>query len=314
MSFDFRAQFTGLCAFVPNKPLRYQNHGDVNNPPTKMMIMMVDARSKRRAPDGEDMRPHFPVVTFNSKDIAGSDRTIDAVDTIWYLDRQQLEFQLRDGEGASFSIIQGEKQPNKANFQKDDDFGWIADMTEITKDHGQIDPKCFKSTESKGLIAARVLLDKGKLSTSQFHHNPEWGFSKVSEGENTSLKGKFAARALGNQATLHLGTVSEVTLVATHIESGERSELRLAPSSGDVRIKVGNLCRRILPLPPRTTVAAGSQPNKDDDFRWFYELVDGRCMLPIPQGKSLPIPRRRSGGSGNSPVRCMMATFGAYAF
>ncbi|HYU34265.1 MAG TPA: hypothetical protein VEW48_19090 [Thermoanaerobaculia bacterium] len=295
MAFNVRVVFSGLCAYVPNREL-----GVLKDPPTKMMVVMVDARQPKTARDEVNlMRPHFPMVFLKGNQIEGVGALPANTDIAWRIDRKQIEIVIpeRSPETNRFEVFQAPRQPNPPFLSDFRDFSWGADMRMINPDLADIDPLVFEDLGSRGIISARVLLDKGKLSTvgiAQF--NFEFPGSS------------FQRRQLSNRTALDFREVDEFALRARDLDGGGPIEVSLRPQDREqVEVNIGNYCDGC--MPQRVHFEDDLVP--DDDFRWFYELSQNRNRLT--RGVHLPIPTPKP-GKGNGAAKCARSTFNPVDF
>lgn len=290
MAFAFRAIISGLCAYVPNKEL-----GVLDNPPTKMMVVMVDARRPRKAPDGKSLlAPHFPMIFLRGHQVGGAKGLPPNSDIAWRIDRKQVEIVIPQASLGTnkFSVFQAPRDQEFPFLSDLRDFSWGAEMKEIAPDLAEIDPAVFEDEASKGLVSARILLDKGKLSTFEIG-DFNWTFPGTG----------FRDRQLSNRTVLAFDDLEEVAIAATDLDTGRRKEVSLRPRTRElVEINIGNFCDGCMPrqLHRREELIA------DDDFRWFYELSKNRESV---KGGELPIPTPGKPGKGNGAAKCMRTTF-----
>ncbi len=330
MSFDFRAIFSGLCAYVPNRPLRGEKNRvlEPRGLSTAIQVVMVDARNERRAPDRRLMRTHVPILFAPSTEhLVGHQHLTPSSGLIWNLDRLQLRFRVKKGDRQDGFL--GEplgvrlSSPSNRGFTALDDFSWGVSMEEIAPDLGDIDPRCFEAEGSAGLVAARVLLDQGEISTFNLGVDKNWTFvsdkKRPLEGP-TTLGGRFNPRFISNKTCVKFESVEEVSIEALSLDlppdmaSENKTKLVFrapsakGPERTTVDVNVGNICSWNF-----TRVV--NSPKRDADFRWFYELSERRETIVLPKNCSLPIPERVPGGPvGNGTSICVRSTFNAFPF
>jgi hypothetical protein len=302
MAFNVRVIFSGLCAYVPNSPL-----GDSEASPTKMMVVMVDARKSKMSLDEENkLQPHFPIIFLRGHQVPGVQGLPPRTDLGWRIDRKQIKIVIPEEalDANKFSVFQREKDEDGL-LTHDKDFSFGADLQTIVPGFSEIDPKVFEDQGSKDLVAARILLDKGALSTFDLGDS-NWKFPGTD----------FTARRLSNRSLLELKDLKALTLVATDLDGGASEEVSLQPSKQEtVEIFIGNFCTGCMPMllhvDEATAIQLQHEIVPDDDFRWFYELSREREGL---KGLDLPIPTPDEGGKGNEAAKCMQATFAPVDF
>jgi len=302
MAFNVRVIFSGLCAYVPNREL-----GVLEAPPTKMMVLMVDARESRKALDEKNLlQPHFPIIFLRGHQVAGVKGLPPRTNLGWRIDRKQVEIAIPEKAlGANkFSVLQSLRDED--GLPSDDrDFSFGADLRTIVPGFAEIDRDVFEGRRSRGLVAARVLLDKGKFSTFDLGDS------------NFQFPGtEFIERRLSNRTLLELQDLDELTIIATDLDDRTREEVSLRPSAREtVDIFVGNFCAGCMPMLLHVDEETAKQNQHeivaDDDFRWFYELIKDREAL---KGQDLPIPTPAEDGRGNDAAKCMQVTFAPVDF
>ena len=104
MSFNLRVKFSGICTFVPNRPL--------DQGPTRMCILLPDADSdsiyiREGAADGKDLQRHRGFIRFNLRNLEGMQELPqqDDLSGLWYLGRRQLQFDFEGGYPESSTRI-----------------------------------------------------------------------------------------------------------------------------------------------------------------------------------------------------------------
>jgi len=315
MSFNFRVIFSGLCAFVPDRPIAPV--GPLDEKPTSMRVVMVDARTRTKAVDGGVLEPHFPIAVISTTNLKGRNGILPGTRLEWRLDRKELKFVIQDGTPKGFDLVQGALRgapapgsiPDPGALPADTplaphDFAWGAHMQEAAPNFARIDPRCFQDAGSMGLVAARVVIDRGELANRAFdpEMTPRYFFDKTLSG------GDLAPRPFANTTSLEIKAVSGVQLVARDLDGLQSPEkLTLAGADNEwVEITVSNMDDGRLPerLPDPDLL-----PTEDADFRWFYSLCANRDQLAgVLNGRLLPVPEPVPGG-GPGAVQCMHATF-----
>lgn len=315
MSFNFRVILSGLCAFVPDQPIAAA--GPPGEKPTGMRVVMVDARQRTKAVDFGTLAPHYPIAVIKTSNLKSRNGVPQGTRIEWRLDRRELKFVVEGGTPNDFVLVQGELRgapPDGANGAlpagtpvRAEDFAWGVHMQRAAPDFAQIDPRCFQDAGSLGLVAARVVLDRGELANHGFDPDttPRYFFDKTLGGDQT-------ARPYTNKTSLEIKDVTGVRLVARDLDDLlSPEELGLTGLEGEwVEITVSNMDDGRLPerLPDPNQLAT-----PDVDFKWFYSLCANRGQLQATlDGKDLPIPKPGTDG-GPGAVQCMHATFDSLA-
>lgn len=303
MSVNVQLLLVGVCAYVPDKyPL------NPKDPPTRFDVFMVDARRKdKKALDNRALRPHFPVVTLKTDDLAERPRV--SGDVVWVVARRRLRFEFTEKTSdANELTVDLTPIGSTPTAQNERSFLWGVDLAEIAPKFKKVNAKCFNDRESENLVSCRLLVDKGHVTT--FALDPKATFTF-----NTNLDGVFNKRGLSNYVSIEFKDVDAFTIVAEDLDGQQPTQRVPLRSAGpDFEIVVGNLCdglflRRLGGYTDAEVAALANGP--DDDFRWLYEICGDTAGIKKKLGTNdLPIPvQKGKGGSGFWPVRCMRATF-----
>jgi hypothetical protein len=296
----FRVKFTGLCAYAPDMEL-----GDKNKPPKRMMVLMVNAMDQGLplvALDKRRLREHFPVLMFNSDFLLRQGVIPAASEVRWFFPGQELRIKVEATKSNPFAVLQD---------GSDDDFNHGIHVKEIIAKSSKdfpLDPRCFKKP-SKNVLAARVYIDEGKLSTHKL--------DKINFHLSDTLEGTFKSRPISNVVALEFHDVTVAHIHAYDLDDpGSPKTLDFDCSKPEVEIIIANLCGESLGLAP---VTPPGDPRKDKDFRWFYNLFDATPKLKIKKaitGVSLPVPVPVSVslGGGLQAVQCMRLDLHAQTF
>jgi hypothetical protein len=296
MGFKVRCVFSGACVYVPNMPL------DPKKPPTKMAVIMADARKARKGIDGTDLTPHFPLLIVDSRFVPDSSLP-PGTQVVWPLDRLALRLKVEGGHPRNLVVSLG------ATGFSSDDFRWAPGMNEAAPNFTEIDPKCFEDLGSKGLVVTRFILDRGFLASHDFHPKQLPTFSFESNLGSTANPRKMA-----NRSALNMESVKKFSILWRHLDSKARKEreFSLASPKGElVELNIGNFCDGCLPKRASEPSVKGYN---DIDFRWHYELCRDRDTIPqYLQGKLLPIPKTKGSG-GPGAIQCMSGGFASHNF
>src|SRR5262245_10773402 len=158
MSFTFRLQFTGLCAFVPNTSGK------------SMRVLLVDTTAKPG--HNRFLEVHHAVLEFNTLDLAADNqRRPDLLFSdgnqkgLCFLKGQELS--LSAGKPDPLEIAPGgtESCPDPGNLKS---LGWVASLGKIAALQGDVDPACLDSSNVHPVVAARVRLAAGRIATTSF--------------------------------------------------------------------------------------------------------------------------------------------------
>lgn len=283
MAFNCRIKFTGLCAFVPNKPL----------PGTeRMCVVLVDGTGADataiRALDGTVLRRHRAFLSFDLKNLPGftSQRPKEGKG-IWYLEKQRLTLDVGAG-GQAFSTTfdpaidaavdhAGPTTPQEAR-----SFSWVADMKKVAPAHSKMDANAVSKTPPAEVLA-QVILTKGTLFTSKIE-KVRWCFPNV-------LGPDIIRKPVAHEVTLELTSIPKLIINAAKLSPSAvpvSLELQPATTGEDVEIEIVNLCEEN----PLRWDRHNPQPKDDEDFRWYYQLLEPSERAKVKntiRGLSLPI-------------------------
>jgi hypothetical protein len=314
----FRAILTGLCAFIPDREF-----GNLAVPPKKIMTIMVDARRTQKnlgttALDGRGLRYHNPVLGYFPGDLMGGDglglKIPEKLEELWsfyYLSHGKAaparwEITLEIGELSNkltnpFKVVQEGLR----------DFNHGIHVRQFMDSALQmVNPYVFADGDnSVGLVSARVLLDRGELSTYQLDDSITWSMA-------STLGRSFDGVPLSNLAALEIRDVAYVKLKGRNIDGGDDFVFQFR-GDRDVEMLLGNLCCESLEPRNIPFVLDDNRKRRDKDFRWFYELLDAKgAVQDRLRGVSLPVPVPRGvkAQTGLKPVQCMRLNMPAMTF
>jgi hypothetical protein len=290
MPFDVRAVFAGLCAYVPSSLL-----GDAGHP-RRMTVLMPEARrSDFFLPDETQLAPHAPVLVLKARDIgamAGGGEAKVVID----LARQWLTFEV-EGPAATrpLEVVQNGPVDDPQDAR---DFSWGLEMSEIAPGYQQVHPRALERAGSRGLVAARVTLDKGSLSTHALNEAGAWRF----EPNGPPLAEPLT---LANQSALEIAGVERLTLVLRSLEDDSvTARIPVGGTGGRVDVTIGNLCADDLHEAVSGIEIEGDML-EDEDFRWYYQLADP----DVTAAELMTLPRPVPDPGGGLGWRCMRVTF-----
>lgn len=181
MSFKLKIKFTGLCGFVPMRPIEGQNDQKYN----EVEVLLVDGRHG-------GYEPHFPVIV-GEEDVnygpqlytrdrlphryvtkPDTEPTADArkkgpsapkVEQHWvYYELARETLLIRPGGGYakrySLHTVWNEGKAYES-------LRWLAPMEQATPDSGEVDPGCMERPPSSDALRASMLLTEGELRTAK---------------------------------------------------------------------------------------------------------------------------------------------------
>jgi hypothetical protein len=310
MAFDCRIKFTGLCAFVPNKPL--------DQSPDKMCVVLVDGTQADATPiqaiDGTILRRHRAFLVFDLKNLPGfPPQRPKEGKGVWYLEQQRLTLDLGGG-GQAFSTtfdatIDATPDLTGPSPGQENSFSWVANMVKIAPTHAKMNASSVTTTPPAEVIA-QVILDQGTLATSQME--------KIRFCFPNTLGPDILRKPLAHEVTLTLTAIPKLIVNATPLAAGGvpvSLELQQAAAGEPIEIEIVNLCEEN----PLRWPKVSPIPQDDEDFRWYYQLLDaaeqGRVKTEI-RGLSLPIPFKEKARilPAVTGVNCFPVRFGDLSF
>ncbi|HYH45920.1 MAG TPA: hypothetical protein VEG34_09545, partial [Thermoanaerobaculia bacterium] len=186
MSFDVEVTLSGICAFVPNADPRARD---------KMAVLLVNALPRRddqgveqekRASDCTLLKPHFPVLIFNSENLtqtAGLPPTNAKV--VWRLDRLEVRFKVESP--TAFRLVGGDQTTLALEDRDVEGFDFGPRMADLSPALAQVHPDCFADgPASQELISARVMVEAGRLKTKDLDARFLFRFDLPDGGETPS--------------------------------------------------------------------------------------------------------------------------------
>ena len=310
MAFDCHIKFTGLCAFVPNKPL--------DQTPDRMCVVLVDGTHADDFPiqalDGTILRRHRALLVFDLKNLPGFSPRPHEGRGVWYLEQQRLTLDLGGG-GQAFSTTFNATIDNTPDLQGPptsgpaDSFSWMANMVKIAPRHSKLNASAVTTTPPPEVIA-QVILDRGTLATSLIE-KIRWCFPNT-------LGPDILRKPLAHEVTLTLTAIPKLVVNAAALPGGGvplSLELQPAAAGETVEIEIVNLCEENPLRWPKTNPL----PVDDEDFRWYYQLLDANeqaTVITELHGLSLPIPFKEKARTlpNATGVNCFPVRFGDLPF
>lgn len=297
---DCIIRFTGLCAFVPNKPL--------DQTPETMCAVLVDGRNlagAQKALDGTELRRHRGFVLFDLRNLPSGYNGSKRHDGVWYMERQQIVIKTDDKTPLDTRSYKASIDTNfnidEPNSGEETSFSWVAALTKLMPNYATIDTKCISTdmAEVPDSVLAQLFFNTGVLTAEE----PALQVWSVSGALST----EFTRQPLAHEAVLTLTGVSKLTFEAKGFpgtKGGVDDKLELVPNSlGKIEITIANLCDENPLRWPRDPT-----PRDDDDFKWYYQLMTTAQQDAIDvkrRGAPLPTPiPERQPSSNVAGVNC----------
>lgn len=294
---DCTIRFTGLCAFVPNKPL--------GQAPERMCVVLVDGRKEgTKALDGTKLRRHFGFVRFDLRNLPPGSNGPKEHHGVWYLDRKQVVIYSDDAtplNTASYvARIDTEYDITTPNSGEERSLSWVPGLTKLMPAFSAIDPNCVSTAVASvpNTVLAQVFFNTGILRAEE-PASQLWSVSGV-------LSPQFARQPLAHEVVLTLTGVTKLSLIAKALPGGDTETLDLVPGPlGKIDLTISNLCDENPLRWPRSIPS----PRDDDDFKWYYELMTRTQQIAINRQRRgaplpIPVPERQKLGPNATGVNC----------
>ena len=304
MTFILRIFFSGLMTFVPSQDGKYltvllldaahaqHNANGVALPEHKALLI---ARGGGCEGDCIDRDPSvsgflYPEVGSES---AASDSLLAAVSggSVWELNGSQLSFGTPDDGVTLFKAgtTRGKSIPDNATERSD--FRWVASLKEIWPAAGALNPAVLSPKPPEDLIAARLELHSGTVSTYSVIEIGGQGLPIEFRPLSGGVRAPFR-RAAANWVEAEVVIPGkDIEIVSQAFADGTKRTMRLTPQDGVVEVAVLNISR-----PVANDGHAMAQPGVH--FARYWSLVQNppapdKC--PIPQAAQSAVVRRGSG-------------------
>ena len=309
---DCIIRFTGLCAFVPNKPF--------GQDPENMCAVLVDGRSLvnpntlgvKKALDGTKLRRHRGYVLFDLRNLPTDYKGSKEHHGVWYLDRQRIVIKDNQSSLDTKSYIPGidtNYDIDKVGAGEEASISWVAALAKLMPNYATIDPACVSTNvaDVPDTVLAQIFFNIGKLTVKE----PTLQIWSVSG----ALSDQFARQPLAHEAVLTLSGVTKLTLEAKALPGGVDDKLELVSGQlGNIEITIANLCDEN-PLRWLRTPS----PEDDDDFKWYYELMTKTQQTKINKKRRgaplpAPVPERKKLPPSATGVNCFPVRTGDTPF
>lgn len=304
MAFNCTVKFVGLCGFVPNRPIGLPSPYGAD----RMCAVLVDGSAADtqvvRAIDGFRLRRHVAFVMFDRKDVVGSAPNPKGKG-IWYLEKQRVTI---DAPGApALQPIYTEGIDARLDVDaplpgEEQDLAWVAGMNRIAPDFESMDRSAVTTAPPDSVIG-QVIFSQGRLRAGLIEKQV-WTVPKT-------LSAEILRRPLAHEVVLELAGITSLTFKAEALPGGQVDSLSLyADNNMTIEVTIANLCEENPLLWPKHSPV----PKPDDDFRWYFQLLDQAQKGEIERrrrGASLPIPSPEMNrlGSAATGVNCFSTRF-----
>ena len=286
MPYDVKIVFSGLCAYVPNKPL-----GVAADPPTRMRLVMPDLRVAKKVGVHQVAR-HLPVLAIDPGFLAGGAGAATGSMAVLPIARREISFAFKRAAGLGLSIDQ-------SGPGTDTDFNRGPAMRDAATQHARIDGACL-APKPPAAVGARVQVDAGHLAAHQ--PNKDLFYFRDEKQRLSEVK----ARA--HEISLHFHQVTDFEIRSRDLDaaaSGATPWLRVAAAAGaTAELEIGNLCDGDLALYWKLP-APEAESLDDVDFAAYY-LLSANAASIHPEDFP-PILTEQAGGG--KTARCHDAIF-----
>jgi hypothetical protein len=302
MDFIVRIFFVGLIAFVPS-PDR-----------SELTVLLLDAADGYAVSDGSSIEPHKALLlaragactgvcggnsetaTFLFPDLAeeaAQGALAQAIDAgaAWQLHGSDLAlFGAERSELAAppLAILgnqraAGESLPRSAIERKD--FGWVAELEKIDPSAGAVDPDVLSQQPTKGLIAARLRLRAGEISSYRLiglqDEVPPLGFQSLKADQPTNDYRQALTDWVAAEIRVH-GEVLELSETRWDGAAGRAAVLR--PAGNTLELALLNVPQEHAAHAAEAQSSA-SAPGPGKHFEMYYEIAKMR-----PPNRIRPVP------------------------
>jgi hypothetical protein len=311
MGFVLKIYFLGLIAFVPGQDGR------------EMTVLMLDARQTYAVSDGTMIEPHTPLLVVRAGSCSGAcrDDAQKVADTLfnaarvpdpaenlrqlqgaiagggaWILDGSDLTLELPGEEGRrsgpGLEIIRSPRQgliPTSPEEIRD--FGWVAGLGAIDAKAAKVDPDVVAPRPQKGLIAARLRLDQGRIGTYNLvtYGNKVMPVTfRMLRDERRPPDGHPEVVADWVVAEVRVSECSVRLAEKRFLGDGKARVLELAPERCDGTDEIE---LALLNTPAYTHEHSGKQEKVGKHFEMYYELAYLRPpnrLRPVPVVSEVP--------------------------
>ena len=315
MSYDFRLEISGLCAFIPDKEI--EEGADV------ITAILVSTRTRIEDADGGEVsgsESHQPLLVFDLNSVGAESGGDGRNCGVWFLDGEDVTLRFKRGD-AEYPV--GPLRVRLDNTERS--FSLVPLMERALPGAGQVDPDCLEEVPSDTagkLVRARFYLDKGTLFVSELARYREGRVTAQfvpPPDEGSPVYKQYMPR----RVTLEVSSVPDDVLTvirATRIRTPDSyRELVLSPiedldGARSVVAEVRNLCCESVLVDKDVE----SFPESDPDFSYYYqiaarykELSETFDEFPIPVPVEFLNRILLGGQGGGDTIKCSSARFNA---
>lgn len=316
MSYTFRVLFSGLCAFVPDKPF-----DQLNDPPTEVTVLLQNllrpkplTLSLTEQPGESEppnfLEPHFPLLEFDLSDLHPQSHRkpdLSRTDTgkggcFLFGEEVSFDLNLKKGQKRRLRIPDNPRfqparqQEEETRFDRESLY-WLARLDKASPGNF-VEPSLLTSPlslDGEPAVLTRLKLTHGFLRVSQLS-------DKVCEFHPPDPQRPYRQKIATELALDIEGVTGPVVVVGRDPERMER-RLTLTPvkSPGLVEIRIQNRELDSLLAIPETLLPPSEKP----DFEVFYHLIASTANAAPQNPRRFPKqPVNEDGGSIKNPSLC----------
>jgi hypothetical protein len=289
MSYTLRVLFSGLCAFVPNRPF-----DRLEDPPTQVTVLLPNLLKPQpldtNSPSGNTLEPHFPLLGFDLSDLhPQSQRKPD----LWreasgkgacllYGEEISLELNIPSNGHSKLTIpTRSENQPKEKQEEATptdrESLYWLSRLDRATPKHFVIPTLLTDSLsqEDNPPLLARMRLEQGFLRVS-----------KLSERVCRFDGSNGYIQQIATELALDIPGVEGPAAIVLRGSDGTERSLTLTPvrKPGVVEIRIENReLDDLLGIPQEMF-----PPRELADYQVFYKLVQPESGTVTPSIRSFP--------------------------
>lgn len=318
MSYQLSIVFTGVCAYIPNRPWDQLSGEDA---PTELTVVMPDGRKgKACSAFAEHLRPHMPYMALPV--VVQHNGNPETAYRIRELEGRRVELVLNelDAKNNSLRIDKLKTQDElgqSPTLDNGTNLGWLPSMNFHLPNHAEP----IKQSTQFPIGAPLLAQVKIKFGSVMAHYTEDMEWTERLWSFRSPSDSAAQGRAYANQVEVRLTLNGPLQLKLYNATGQEVEALSLGPtaSSGTLALVIGNLCGHMEEYPLETIlgktlcdvqywlrmksstgsdfesvripVATKPKPNDpDDDLRLLYCLFKKRDELVAAHQVSSKVP------------------------
>jgi hypothetical protein len=260
--------------------------------PVQVVIPHVDAPA---APYGYVLPEHYAYVKVRTADVDNFSTATNPrfPDFVYRAEQGTTEFALYALHGDTIAVNGTNLLPDPLDICNKDvcpktGYDLIPHQNDVCPDCGPLSNRYLLARPEPGLVAARMTLDRGTLTSANLDEKSEWSF----EPFRFKFEGvKYHKQFIADQAVLKLNADGAVRLTVTPFDNNPLRTLTL-DLKPDAKVEIGNLMLDDI-LPTRNPHAAEAV---DIHFALFYPMLNGSVPADPPIPHRVTFPPAKPGG------------------